>query len=519
MRHPRLLSALVLAAAFAFAPDAAAQSAKQREREKEALSDAREQLRHRQEQPRQSAAATCLAFDSERSIEVLIDVLNEDNPHTRDIVWDVLPQFKNPEARKRVERELRQNKKNADVRQWCAELLGLYGDASLAPALEKALADKEIGVQRAAARSLGRLKHGPAAAKLEPFAKTAGKEGADIYLRANAIEALARIDAAKYEPLYEQGLADPDGGVRCALLGALPAIYPDRAEAASAAALEDRDWRSRLQAVENLGAIRSKGAVDALVRAAGDERPAVRERANTALRKLTGEKWTLRAQWEGWWTPNREAFEFPDPEKKKKDGEAAAKPDEPKAAAAETADPKKYASYNGITVQSDHVAFLIDKSEDMEQTLKIGSRVKADVALEELDATLAKLEPGLLFNVFTYAAEPTPYRKQPIELDDASRKAALAFVKKTEHEGKKNIWLALTTVVEDPTLDTLFLLSSGEPEIGRYVHWNRVTEHLKELNRFHKVVIHTVAYSDSQWNRDQLQKISEATGGQFVYKE
>jgi hypothetical protein len=61
--------------------------------------------------------------------------------------------------------------------------------------------------------------------------------------------------------------------------------------------------------------------------------------------------------------------------------------------------------------------------------------------------------------------------------------------------------------------------SSGEPDIGEYVHWNRVTWHLRELNRFQKVVVHTIAYSNSEWYRDQLSKIAEIAGGEFKWSE
>jgi len=68
-----------------------------------------------------------------------------------------------------------------------------------------------------------------------------------------------------------------------------------------------------------------------------------------------------------------------------------------------------------------------------------------------------------------------------------------------------------------PTLDTAYLLSSGEPDTGRYVHWNRVTRHLADLNRFHQVTVHAVAYTDNEWFRDQIQKIAEVTGGHFEW--
>ena len=55
--------------------------------------------------------------------------------------------------------------------------------------------------------------------------------------------------------------------------------------------------------------------------------------------------------------------------------------------------------------------------------------------------------------------------------------------------------------------------------MGLYVHWNRVTRHLKDLNRFENVTVHTIVYSGKKWYRDQLEKIAEATGAQFRWFE
>jgi hypothetical protein len=120
--------------------------------------------------------------------------------------------------------------------------------------------------------------------------------------------------------------------------------------------------------------------------------------------------------------------------------------------------------------------------------------------------------------VFNYSTEVSAFSRKGVKLDDRQRKAAASFVKNEPNANQKDIWNALRTVMEDPELDTIYLLSSGEPEVGEYVHYNRVTLYLRDLNRFHKVVVHGVAYHESQWYRDQIQKITEATGGQFVGK-
>jgi hypothetical protein len=51
------------------------------------------------------------------------------------------------------------------------------------------------------------------------------------------------------------------------------------------------------------------------------------------------------------------------------------------------------------------------------------------------------------------------------------------------------------------------------------VHWNRVTQHLKERNRFRKLRVHAIAYSDNAGYRAQLERIADATGGEFRWFE
>jgi hypothetical protein len=151
----------------------------------------------------------------------------------------------------------------------------------------------------------------------------------------------------------------------------------------------------------------------------------------------------------------------------------------------------------------------------MEETLTSKSTTKREAAHAELASVLEKLQGRLTFNVFCYAELTRVFEeKSSVELSARNHKKALEFVAAAERGRQKDIWRALETVMEDPELDTAFLLSSGEPDIGTYVHWNRVTWHLADLNRFRKVTFHTVAYTDSKWFREQLVKIAEVTGGE-----
>ena len=176
--------------------------------------------------------------------------------------------------------------------------------------------------------------------------------------------------------------------------------------------------------------------------------------------------------------------------------------------------------YHDLAVESDHIAFLVDASDSMREPARKGQGAsKSEVALQELEQVLGLLEDKLLFNVFVYDTTTRALAKDPVALDARSRKKALAFVEEASPRGPKDIWNALLSALEDSELDTVYLLASGEPEVGVYVHFNRIVMHLRELQRFQKFVIHGVVYTDSNWYAKQIEEICKSSGGEFRHVE
>lgn len=434
--------------------------------------------------------------------------------HYRDIVFTGLEQLTDIYARKRIEAGLKAFRGDDMRREWCAELLGIYGDPDWAGALIKTLRDKNEHVRAAAALSLGQLRL-PSKGELhdevvEGLSKAT--EDKHPYVRANAWLGLMRVEPATFAADFQARIVGPEADaaaeVRTALLlelATFPAVDAAALEATGGAALADPDWRVRLRAAHALDAVRTKSNVAQLVAHVADSRPLVAERVMAALVKLTGLGYTKPASWQAWWAANHETFAFPD---------EAAEP-----AAAEAGE-RTVATYNGLEVTSDHVAFVVDKSAAMDEWLDHAASTKDAFAQVQLGQVLESLEGDVRFNVYTYHLDHAVLNKRgPLEVNPKNIKKALKFTEKQALEGSKNIWAVLEAVISDPDIDTVYLLSSGEPDTGKYVHQNRIAPHIRNLNRFHGVTVHTIAYSNRKFFRDQLEAIADATGGDFKWFE
>lgn len=121
--------------------------------------------------------------------------------------------------------------------------------------------------------------------------------------------------------------------------------------------------------------------------------------------------------------------------------------------------------------------FLIDTSSSMRQSATIGSsgsggsRPKVEVVKEELARSLGGLRKGCEFNVLSYNSTWTAWKKGPrgVELVEAtassvesSRRFALGLATDTG----TNIHDSLETALLVPEVETIYLLSDGEPSRG-----------------------------------------------------
>ena len=269
------VAALLLPLSFALAPV-------QGDVDKDELKRAASLLRSNGENQVREGVELAVANDGKEAADILLETLAGQSPHMADIAWSGLPRLKTEAARDQVVTALKKAKRDERVRQWCVEALGLYRDPEYAKPVLKALGDKSPYVRAVAAEALARMDV-DGGKKLDKLAKDK-----DLYARGESWIARASLRGDSEWEAFSGALADPDGGVRCALLGAVPELYPERTVETAAAGLADEDWRVRTQAVENLAEAGGREALVALVEATGDDWTTVAAISNRELQDWTG---------------------------------------------------------------------------------------------------------------------------------------------------------------------------------------------------------------------------------------
>ena len=74
--------------------------------------------------------------------------------------------------------------------------------------------------------------------------------------------------------------------------------------------LNDPNADTREEAIDVIGDIEKKPAVDVLIRNLSNKYPDVRENARDALEILTDKEFKTQAEWQAWWRKNRATFKF-----------------------------------------------------------------------------------------------------------------------------------------------------------------------------------------------------------------
>ncbi len=244
--------------------------------------------------------------------------------------------------------------------------------------------------------------------------------------------------------------------------------------------LRHERWQVRVAAAEAFRTLRVKEAIEPLIAQLEIEGKARVVRAIVqTLTRLTGQKLFDDAKlWRQWWMHNKATFKIPKRKKKPKPDE---KPKET----------KTVAQFYGLPVESDRVVFVIDMSGSMES----GTRFKSnfEIAVEQMLGVAKRLPDDAKINVILFESDFKVWREKLTKLTKRNRKALKTFMQKQYPEGGTNLYDALEHALKHKGVDTILLLSDGEPTAGRYQKRTQIIEAVREINELKRITIHCVS--------------------------
>ncbi|MEM7167402.1 MAG: VWA domain-containing protein [Planctomycetota bacterium] len=337
----------------------------------------------------------------------------------------------------------------------------------------------------------------------------------DILVHREVLKILAELKDAEARKVVADACADHKRWEVRASAAQVCSRYGEYAFAKLSEAGKDRQWQVRAQAYRALAGHRKRASIDFLIKRMKNEAPRVLWDLTWALEQLTGmslgDQYT---SWLAWWQPNSETFQVPTrKEAEEKLPEKAEKKDVGTAV--------REGLYGPIF--SERVAFLFDVSGSMSVGVEEkGSRIQ--IAKDELVRVLQdQLSPSSYFNVITFSEDVKVYSKGLQKASKSKVRRAVKFVEALQAGGETNAFGALKMAFEDKNVDTIFLLSDGQPTVGEETIPAIIHQTVAGWNRSRKIVINCIGFfpgsaknQDKKQAREFLKKLSLENDGVYL---
>ena len=414
--------------------------------------------------------------------------------------------------------------------------------------LEKAIDSSDDGLAVRALEALLKIGPGASASKMS---EALGRAKRSLAFKIQALDAMAEVGSDECVASILDAAKSADAETRAIAMGSLGKIKKanEKAYEGIVAGLKDSESNVRHAAVRALRLVRHKKMVPALIEFLGQEKDdKLRIDALQFLIALTGKNMGLVTEdWQKWWEIAEATFEFP------KEGAVVA-----------TSTKAHDLKYFGIEVASKRFALLVDASGSMTGQMDVyaeergsadkpktegqttaqpaqdenagkdgkadkdtkdakpadkrrGAKSRArriDVLKKELARFVQSLPKDAMVNIVPFSATFKPWQDQLQPMGGGGREKAVQFVKDLNTSSGTNVFDTLEFALKDKRVDTIFLLTDGEPSRGRFTAGEAIIREITALNRVRGVTIHCIAFGEKS---DFLKKLAESNGGTYRY--
>jgi hypothetical protein len=255
-------------------------------------------------------------------------------------------------------------------------------------------------------------------------------------------------------------------------------------------------------AVQALARCRLRSSIPLLIYRLGKERESeVRRALGHALHLLTHQVFfDDAALWGRWWHDRKGDFVLP--------------PTRPRTRPILGGERRTVATFYGVPVVSHRVIFVLDRSASMLQRSGGGSWIsRYGVAKRELMGAVDGLGEGARVNVILFGTEVWQWKPLPVPVTAPTRAELEKSVEALEPEGGTYLFDALEAALTQPGVETIFLLSDGEPSGGRFVATADILREARRLNETPRATIHCIAVGR---HSTLLEQLARAHGGRYV---
>lgn len=313
-------------------------------------------------------------------------------------------------------------------------------------------------------------------------------------------ELLAREPSWTHDCLQLAANKDPE--TRILGLSLLYDIGCDFAVAHAQQSLGAKEWPLRSMAYRYLTKCRDVASIPLLIARWDREEGRLQAELPEALFAHTATRCWSKREWEAWWDKHKVGFVLPHLETVR-----AAKPG--------GGGGGNTVSYHDIPLVSARAAFLVDRSGSMSASLGTDKKYnRLQAAKDQLRKVVEALPKTHQINLIAYDDKIDALWDRLRPLNDENRGELVQRVERLQLGGGTNIFDALERAFQDPTVDTIYLLTDGEPSTGRLVVPDAIADEVRRWNRSRQVVIHCIGLGiDSRL----LKRLAAESGGEYRY--
>ncbi|MFT4538196.1 MAG: hypothetical protein ACI841_002594 [Planctomycetota bacterium] len=433
--------------------------------------------------------------DTEESLELLLDHYRPPLSGSPERGALALGSFQSEDSTQTLLKKVARSKTPASVRAMIFSALALREGVKVSKALEKGLRDKDPIAVVATIDAMRMRRESGHTSKLESLLRS---KAPSIRCAAMHSLTLLRYPSPDFKKQLDKALDGKDFALRLGVARAFGSKRDSDSARLLSSMIDDEHSTVRRDAIDRSLARRIGESIPHLIARMEQDGVRLRERAHAALLELSGVDHGLQAErWKAWWKAEGANFQMPDAASVRETLRARNERREAAPTHAES-------TFYGVRFATDRVIFVLDISGSMQEFGRL-PRMKREVL-----AALDEIPDGASFNLIYFGSSVYPLGKGMVLMSPNNRKAVRRSILSQQDLGGTNLHGGLRAAFADPNVETIVLLSDGEPTEG-VTGFNSILRDVRRWNDLRGVVVHTVAIG---WDGSLLQAISATTGGE-----